>query len=114
MQKSFYALGRLKTGERNKTEAEYEAYLEGRKLTGDVLWHKFEGIKLRLADNMFYNPDFAVMNKDCQIEIHEVKGFWQDDAKAKIKMASELYPFKFIAVYKKPKKEGGGWKFEDF
>jgi hypothetical protein len=46
--------------------------------------------------------------------LHECKSIWRDDAKAKIKIASELYPFKFVAVYALPKKEGGGFRYEEF
>ena len=109
-----FALGRLKTGERNKTEAAYEAFLEALRMTGSVAWFKFEGVKLRLADNTFYTPDYAVMLSNGQMEMHEVKGFWQDDARAKIKIAAELYPFRFLAVRPKPKKDGGGWNVEVF
>lgn len=109
-----FALGRLKTGERNKTEQAYENFLGARQRVGDVLWFKFEGVKLRLADNTFYTPDFAVMLSNGQIEMHEVKGFWADDARVKIKVAAELYPFRFLAARPKPKKDGGGWQIEVF
>jgi hypothetical protein len=108
------ALGRLKAGVMNKTEAAYAENLQRRKLAGEVLWFKFEGIKLRLADATFYSPDFAVMVSGGQMEMHEVKGFWQDDARVKIKVAADLYPFRFIAVQPLPKRVGGGWKIEEF
>lgn len=114
MSKAMYALGRLKTGAMNKTEAAYEAHLALLQHAGEIQWRKFEGLKLRLADNTFYTPDFAVMAADGVIECHEVKGFWQDDARAKIKVAADLYPFRFLAVRAKPKKEGGGWALEAF
>ncbi|WP_294833322.1 hypothetical protein [uncultured Gilliamella sp.] len=114
MKKAMYALGRLKTGQMNKTEQEYNHYLKLLQSANEVMWFKFEGMKFRLADNTFYTPDFAVMNKNNEIELHEVKGFWMDDARVKIKIASDLYPFKFIAVKKKAKKEGGGWEIEEF
>lgn len=79
-----------------------------------VAWFKFEGIKLRLADNTFYTPDFAVMLSTGQMELHEVKGFWTDDARVKTKVAASLYPFQIIAVTKRAKKAGGGWDFENF
>lgn len=109
-----YALGRLKAGEMNKTEQAYERHLMDRQIIGDVAWYKFEGIKLRLADNTFYTPDFLVMLSDGQIQCHEVKGFWQDDAKVKIKVAASLYPFEFIALKARAKKNGGGWEEETF
>jgi len=114
MNKKMYALGRLKQGAMNKTEAAYAQHLELLKSAGEVLWYKFEGIKFRLADNTHYSPDFSVMVKDGGMEIHEVKGFWQDDAKVKIKVAADMYPFRFIAIKAKTKKDGGGWAVEEF
>lgn len=113
-QRALQALGRLKTGTMNKTEAAYAATLDARRHAGEVAWFKFEGIKLRLADNTFYTPDFAVMLVDGALEMHEVKGYWQDDARAKIKIAADLYPLRFCAVRANPKKLGGGWAIEDF
>jgi hypothetical protein len=112
-QRALQALGRLKVGAMNKTEAAYAATLDARRFAGEVAWFKFEGVKLRLADNTFYTPDFAVMLSNGALEMHEVKGFWQDDARAKIKIAADLYPMRFIAVRTRPKKEGGGWCVED-
>jgi hypothetical protein len=109
-----YALGRLKTGERNKTESAYESALQARQIAGEVVWYRFEGVKLRLADNTFYTPDFAVMLANGQFELHEVKGFWADDARVKIKVAADQYPFRFIAVMARSKRDGGGWKVEEF
>lgn len=109
-QSAMQALGRLKQGAMNKTEADYAWYLERRKIAGEVAWYKFEGIKLRLADNTFYSPDFAVMLASGQMEMHEVKGHWTDDARVKIKVAAEMYPFLFLAI----KRDGGMWKIEVF
>lgn len=109
------ALGRLKAGAMNKTEAAYAQLLEQRRQAGEVTWFKFEGIKLRLADNTFYSPDFFVMLASGELEAHEVKGgFWTDDARAKTKIAANMYPFRIIAVTPRPKKLGGGWKEEQF
>lgn len=108
------ALGRMKTGDMNKTEQAYEKLLKEWQQAGIVAWYKFEGVKLRLADNTFYSPDFAVMLTSGNLEMHEVKGFWQDDARAKIKIAADIYPFRFIAVKPKAKKDGGGWEVEEF
>lgn len=113
-QQGAFALGRLKTGAMNKTEGLYAEHLENLKHAGKILWFRFEGIKFRLADNTFYTPDFSVMGEGGVIECHEVKGFWQDDARAKIKIAADLYPFRFIAVKVKTKKSGGGWDYETF
>jgi hypothetical protein len=107
VRKNFQALGRLKQGQLNKTEAEYARHLELLKRAGEILWYRFEGVKLRLADNTFYTADFAVMNANSEMEMHEVKGgYITDDSKVKIKVAAEMYPFKFFLCQKKSKKEG--------
>lgn len=112
--KAFYAQGRLKPGQMNKGEEAYAAHLERMKNAGHIVWWKFEGLKLRLADNTFYTPDFAVIASDMVLECHEVKGFWQDDARAKIKIAADLYPFRFKAFKAEALKRGGGYVVEDF
>jgi len=112
-----FALGRLKAGERNKTEAAYETYLEQQKQSGEILWYKFEGMKFRLADNCFFSPDFNVLLANGEMEMHEVKGakaIFACDAKAKTKIASEMYPFRFIVAFPIPKKNGGGWEIKEF
>jgi hypothetical protein len=108
------ALGRLKTGAMNKSEAAYAKHLDMLCIAGDVLWYRFEGLKLRLADNTFLTVDFPVLAKNGELEMHEVKGFWEDDARAKMKIAADQYPFKFIAVTPRAKKHGGGWAVEEF
>ena len=113
-QRALQALGRLKVGQMNKTETAYATTLAQRQHAGEVAWFKFEGLKFRLADNTFYTPDFAVMLADGALEAHEVKGHWQDDARAKIKIAADMYPWRFVAVRVKPKRDGGGWELEEF
>jgi hypothetical protein len=105
------ALGRLKTGKMNGTEAAYGRQLEARKQAGEVAWYRFEGLKFRLADNTHYTPDFAVMLADGTMELHEVKGHWTDDARVKIKVAAEMYPFQFQAIRLV---SGKGWQREEF
>lgn len=114
VKRAVFALGRLKVGQMNKTEAEYAALLEQMRRAGTVAWFKFEGVKLRLADNTFYTPDFAVMLSGGRMQMHEVKGHWMDDARAKIKIAADLYPFEFIALRKRAKRDGGGFAEEHF
>lgn len=104
------ALGRLPIGSMNKTEAAYSDHLELRRRAGEIAWFKFEGVKLRLADLTFYTPDFFVMLTNGELEAHEVKGHWEDDARVKIKVAASLFPFRFIGV----RKLRGAWDFEVF
>jgi hypothetical protein len=109
-----FALGRLKRGEMNSTERDYGALLELRRVAGEVVWYRFEGLKLRLANATFYTPDFAVMLSTGELQCHEVKGHWQDDARVKIKVAAEMYPIRFIAVKRRAKRDGGGFSEEVF
>lgn len=96
----------------NKTEAAYAQHLGLLKVAGEVVAFHFEGLKLRLAQTTFYTPDFLVVTPT-HFEFHEVKGFWRDDARVKIKVAADKYPwFTFVAVQKRPKKHGGGWDVE--
>jgi hypothetical protein len=104
------AKGEIPKRDKNKTESAYGNYLEALKHAGAVLWYEFEGIKLRLADNTYYTPDYAVIAADGVMEMHEVKGFWRDDARVKIKVAADIYPFRFMAI----KKAKDGWEREIF
>lgn len=109
-QPASFALGRMKAGKMNKTETAYANYLETQKQFGDVEWYEFEPMNLRLADKCFYTIDFLVMLKNGQLECHEVKGYWTDDALVKIKAAAAKFPFKFIAI----KLIKGSWVVREF
>jgi len=76
----------------------------------DVTWHRYEAVKLRLANGAYFTPDFLVMKADGELQVHECKGFWREAAKVRMKVAAELFPFKFIAV----KHSKAGWEFEEF
>ena len=102
-------------GEMNNTEKEYAVQLEALLQAGEILWYAYEAIKLRLAERTWLTIDFFVMQKDGALEAHEVKGgFWEDDARVKMKVAAEKYPFRIIAAQKLAEKHGGGWKVEEF
>lgn len=109
----FQAKGRLPSGTMNKTEEAYSRHLEALKAAGEILWFRFEAIKLRLAPNTFITLDFAVMRTDAVLELHDVKGakaIMQDDAKVKIKVAADAYPLVFKMAFPK---RGGGWLIEE-
>ncbi len=99
----------------NKTERAYADHLYALQLGKEIIQYEFEGIKLRLGKGAWYTPDFLVVRKD-RFELHEVKGFWREAAKVRIKTAAAKYPhFKFIVV-----KAGGrsrramvNWQFEE-
>jgi len=97
----------------NKLEEKYANYLEGLKVLGEIEDYKYEPIALRLARRTTYTPDFMVMLLDGTLEFHETKGFWEEDARVKIKVAANMFPFRFLAIKEKPKKSGGGWDIEE-
>ena len=110
-----YAKGLKPQGVMNNTEKEYSQQLELQMLAGEIYAWKFEPVALVLADRTRYTPDFLVIEKDMTVRFDEVKGFWRDDARVKIKVAAKAFPwFKFQAIQKEPKKCGGGWKVEKF
>ena len=100
---------RRATPEMNRTEERYAEHLDDEKLAGVVRAYWFKGIKLRLATRTSLEPDFLVQTSTGALELHEVKGHWEDDARAKIKIAAALFPcFRFVAAIRAGKR----WRFE--
>lgn len=120
----FAKFERRKKGERNKLEAEYEAYLGLMQKSGAIESFMFEGIKLRLADGTSYTPDFLVFASDGVVEIHDtkgtttkklkagnIKGPWiEEDARIKLAVVAEQFPFRTFAVFK----ANGTWQKKQF
>lgn len=102
-------------GQMNKLEAQYAAeVLDALKLAGEIIEYWFERFTFKLADDCRYTPDFVVQTASGEMECHETKGFWEDDAKVKIRVAADLFPFRFVAIRRLPKKDGGGWQEQEF
>lgn len=108
-----FALGRLKSGVMNKLESAYSDHLRLRQHAGEILWYKFEAIKLRLADNTFYTPDFFVMLADGEFQAHECKGFMMEDANVKLKVVAESFPLRFFVIKAQLKRDGGGFTINE-
>lgn len=97
-------------GRMNKTEQRYaDEVLTPLQRAGEILSWKFEALKLRLADRTFYDTDFFVQLPCGLIEIHEVKGFMEDDAAVKLKVAADQFPFTFKLIRLKNK----AWTVEE-
>lgn len=98
-------------GKMNRTEAAYAAHLDLMLRGGLIARWDFEPEKLRLADRTFYTPDFRVVMPDGMICWHEVKGFLEDDAAAKLKIAAEQHDlYQFFVVRKRGL---GHWQLTD-
>mgnify|MGYP000709901871 CR=1 FL=1 len=101
---------RQSTPDMNKTEQRYAEHLWFRMIAGEVIHYRFGAIHLRLARHTFYKPDFIVVTPD-EIQIHEVKGHQEDDARVKIKCAAyEYFFFRFLQVNISSDNE---WVFEE-
>lgn len=60
-----------------------------------------QDLTFKLAHDCRYTPDFTLWDDDGRLTVWEVKGFWRDDAKVKIKVAARLFPHvRFIVVRK--------------
>lgn len=107
------AKGKMKrhvSGKMNKTEARY--YTDHLECLYPVIL--FESVKLRLADNTYYTPDFMTIDYKGAITFHEVKGGWfMDDARVKWKVCAEQYPW-FNWKWCTYKSTKIGWKVEDY
>lgn len=100
---------------RNKTEAAYAAELEQVRLAGAIIEWGYEDAKLRLANGAWFTPDFRVVTVAGATEFHEVKGFWREAARVRIKVAADRFPrYRFIALTKRKARDGGGWAREVF
>jgi hypothetical protein len=95
----------------NKLEAQYDReVLRPRLRGGEYLDVRFEPFKLRLADKTFYSFDFVAVRPE-GFEIHECKGFWEDDARVKWKVAAEqFWWFRFFAA----RLVKGSWEVEEY
>ncbi len=94
---------RKRTGVMNRLEAAYALHLTMLKNQGDVIWFEYEPMKLRLADNTYLTPDFLVLTNDGELQIHETKGskaIYMDDARVKMKVAADKFPFRFFVIYR--------------
>ena len=105
-----YGKARRKPGVMNSLESKYALHLEAKRIAGEIFAYAFESITLKLAEGCRYTPDFLVINREMECEFHEVKGFWVDDARVKIKVAASKFPFRFVGVQYKKKE----WQFEEF
>ena len=85
----------------SKLEAAWAEELRRLEEAEEILRYYHEPMNLRLAANTYYRPDFMVIYA-VHVEFHEVKGFWRDDARVKIKVAAEKFPeFVFKVITKK-------------
>ncbi len=96
----------------NKTEQRRAVELEALKRNGAIRSWRYEAVTLKLADDCRYTPDFFIVQPSGAVLFEEVKGFWRDDAKVKLRVAAKLFPeFTFNAI---TAAKDGGWNIQNF
>lgn len=99
------ATGRTRhvAGTPNKTEARYiTEVLQPAVARGEIVKWWFERFTMKLADDTRYTPDFLCQLASGELVLHEVKGFMEEDARVKIAVAAEYFPFRlYIAKFLK-------------
>jgi len=106
-QRHLRARGRTVTPDgMNNLERKYADHLRKLQLAGQIHSFAFERHNLKLADKTYYRPDFEVMLPDGTIEFHEVKGFMQEDANVKLKVAADQFPQFVFRLVKWDRLEG--------
>lgn len=101
-------------GTMNGLESRYARdILAVRKAAGEIAEWWYEAVTFKLAPDTRYTPDFLVQLADGTLECHECKGFFEDHAKVKIKVAATMYPHRFVLVRKLAKTDGGHWDIQE-
>src|SRR5215469_11365521 len=93
----------------NKTETECASILEVRKRHGEIVHWQYEGVRLKLAEDCHYTPDFFVIVslEPLKLLMIEVKGrFIFDDALVKFKIARSHVNWARMEFWQKTK---DGW-----
>jgi hypothetical protein len=91
----------------NKTERLFLAYLRALNAGG---WVGVQCLTLKLGHDTRYTPDFWSWSEAGELCAWEVKGFFRDDAKVKIKVAARMFPrFVFTLAFKSKE----GWEFQE-
>ena len=94
-----------KPGEMNGTERAYSQHLDTLKMAGQITWWAFEAVGFTLAHRVTYRPDFMVHLPGGRTEVHEVKGWMEDDAAVKLRVFSDRFPWPVFVI----KYTSSGW-----
>lgn len=73
-------------GTPNRQEAQFIEFLAQQGWT----FIAYEAVRIRLAHQCWYTPDILAWKPKEKITFFEVKGFWEDDARVKVKVAAGL------------------------
>jgi hypothetical protein len=98
------------TRQMNKTETEFARILEAKKQRGEITDYKFEGIRLRWGESMWYKPDFVARGANGVTYLYEVKGghIWSRDLVRFKGCRAEWRPYKNFE-FEMWQKKAGQW-----
>lgn len=77
---------------RSKLEAEYDGTLMLRQREGLIVDYGYERIRLRLPGDLWYTPDFDVLEADGAVSLIECKGWMREVARDRLRSAVASYP----------------------
>jgi hypothetical protein len=102
----------------NRLESAYAEHLANQKASGEIYDWKFHAFTLKIADPpnakcATWSPDFAVWTNEMVLQFHDTKGFMEDHAIVRIKVAASQFPHPVFIVKKKAKKDGGGFDVKE-
>jgi hypothetical protein len=87
---------------KSKWESQYAAQVLDLEMRTKVIsWWDYEGMRFRLADGTYYTPDFVVMTTPGHLVAREVKGFWRESARVRVKVCARCFPWLRIDVISK-------------
>ncbi len=107
---------KLPPPEGNLLEQAFSLHLQSMLQTGEIQWWKYQPLRLRIGRNKsgkaaYYKPDHGALTAEGEFILYEVKGFWREAARVRIRVAAELFPFfRFIAATR----QDGAWEREEF
>jgi hypothetical protein len=105
----------IRPSTRSKLETAYYERLEELRVARKIVAFQYEPVTFLLGHRIYYKPDFLIVTKQFEIELHEVKGSWkaknQNAGRKGLKAAAARHPwFRFIAV---TRDKEVGWLFEE-
>lgn len=95
-----YVPARTRRRGMNALETSYARHLETLRRAGEIQWWAFEPMRLKLAHDTYFRPDFGVLTA-AGLSFHETKGFVREAARVRLNVAAATLPFPFYLVRKK-------------
>lgn len=94
------------TAAEKRAERGYWLLLKAAKQIHD---YRYEAVKLRLGERLWYTPDWLVVGPSGELRMVEQMGRPERDTLTRIKAAAELYPwFEFAILWQR----GKGWEYQ--